>query len=566
MVLKVDDKPLVDHIHLSVRHWLSEPLVDREEFLNIPHTTPEKPRVKHLPEALNRYQIRLTHQIIRKEYANLKTVGRVGFVRITLRNEKEDAEEKLRRERYRERDVVEATEFRWIIEALCGGDISKIPERCFVAAMPSDVKANKDDAPYQGIVDDLQQNLITRRRVLFGHNCFIDLVYLYTCFIGDLPERVEDFQKLTHELFPAVVDTKYLASLVGELRFNSSLEALEMQMRTEQVPKIEVPVAFDRYTSGKYFHEAGFDSLMTAKVAIKLSAKLQKEGRVIGLKKSQTSVKAGETILMNSAAEMDDEEQTDEYVTAPESAAETEIAVSGLVSKLSAVLSASSKPTSNMSEPFVGYGLPDTDSAVPPGPVAQRTEANVAGSKKGETEGESQGQTDEQPPHHSTDTTFETSTNATSAVAVQDKAIGQGSPTPVKKIKNTLAHHNIYDILDSPAGHVKDDIPSSEPHVVTQSVSEEEDKTPEADLLVWSDREDQNEVDNDSLNAGSEDVPTPAEKEETPPMTASQLEERINNMAEKGEMMPRWDSESGIWKVMGNKLLVNSSEEGVCIL
>jgi poly(A)-specific ribonuclease len=247
MVLKIDDKALVDHIHLSVRNWLSQPLVQREDYLNIPHITPESPRAKHVPTALNRYQMRLTHQIIRKDYANLKTLGRDGFVRITIRNEKEDAEERLRQERYRELDVINAIEFRWLVEALCGGDISNIPERCFLAAIPSDVKPNKDDAPYRRFVEDLQSKLNKRRRVLFGHNCFIDLVYLYTCFIGDPPAKVEDFQELIHGLFPAVVDTKYLASLVKELRFNSNLEALEKEMRPEQLPIIDVPVAFDRY-------------------------------------------------------------------------------------------------------------------------------------------------------------------------------------------------------------------------------------------------------------------------------------------------------------------------------
>ena len=564
MVLKVDDKPLVDQIHLSVQHWLSQPLVDREDYLNIPHTTPEKPRVKYLPEALNRYQIRLTHQIIRKDYANLKTLGKDGFVRITLRNEKEDAEEKLRRERYRERDVVEAIEFRWIIEALCGGDISKIPERCFLAAMPSDVEANKDDAPYQRFVDDLQQKLVTRRRVLFGHNCFIDLVYLYACFIGDLPERVEDFQKLTNGLFPAVVDTKYLASLVKELRFNSNLETLEKQMRAEKVPIIELPVEFDRYASGEYFHEAGFDSLMTAKIAIKLSAKLEKDGKLCGPRKPQKIVKAGKTILIDPTADTEDEEQTDEYVTASESDAETESVMSALASKLSAVFSASSKPTNNILEPFEGDKLPGTDSAAQPDPDPQNTDAKIAGSKQSETERESHGQPDDHVAACGEETKSETSANGISVVAVKEKALGWRNSAAVKRIKNNLAHNNMFDALDTPADPITDRDMSSEPKTAKQSVDTKEDKTLEADL-IWSDKEDQDEADNDSDEEANKGISIPPEKEETP-MTASQLEDKINNMAKKGEMMPRWDSESGIWNVIGNRLLVNSSEEGVCIL
>jgi poly(A)-specific ribonuclease len=348
MVLKVDDKPLIDHIHRSVQNWLSQPLVEREDYLNIPHTTEERPRIKHLPAALSRYQIRLTHQIIRKDYIDLKTLGRDGFVRITIRNEREDEEQKLRQEQHREQDVIQAIEFRWVIEALCGGDISKIPERCFLAALPGESKPNDDDAPYRRFVDNLQRKLSTRRRVLFGHNCFTDLIYLYACFIGEPPEKVEDFQELIHRLFPAVVDTKYLASLVNKLKFSSNLQALEKEMRVEEVPHVEVPAAFDRYVYGEHFHEAGFDSFMTAKIAVKLSAKLEREERLREARKPQKVVKAGKTILMDLTADTEDEEQTEEYVTASESA-ETESVMSSLASKLSGVFSAPSDPTSNIS-------------------------------------------------------------------------------------------------------------------------------------------------------------------------------------------------------------------------
>ncbi|ERF71243.1 hypothetical protein EPUS_08161 [Endocarpon pusillum Z07020] len=580
MTLKADDKPLVDHIHLSVQKWLSQPLVDREDYLNIPHTTEEKPRIKHIPAVLNRYQVRVTHQVIRKDYAHLKTLGRDGFVRITLRNEKEDAEQKLRQERYREQDVVQAIEFRWIIEALCGGDISKIPERCFLANILNDKNPSNDDASRKQYIEELQRKLSTRRRVLFGHNCFIDLVYLYACFIGDLPEKIEDFQELIHGFFPAVVDTKYLASLVKELRFNSNLEALEKEMRTEEAPAINVPVAFDRYVWGEHFHEAGFDSFMTAKIAIKLSAKLEKEGKLREAAKPQKIIKAGETILIDSAVDIE-EEQMEDYVTAPESAADTDSIVNELESKLAVVFSSPAKKTFEMSQPFDarklpdGRGLPDT---------YRQTQPEVPSKGEGiKPTGQMRDEPQPEPSQHSNSSltpqddklTLDTSSTSTPVVAVKEKVVGWRSPVEVKRIKNGLAHNSMLDVLDTPVGPNTEDTSFPEHDTITKIIPREDEnaKHPETDLLVWSDRDEddddeedhEEEAEGENANAAGEAIPIEAEESEKP-MTAQELEDRINKMSAKGDMMPRWESESGIWKVIGNKLIVNACEEGVCLL
>lgn len=567
MVLKPDDQPLIDHIHLSVQHWLSQPVSQREDYINIPHTTPEKPRIKHLPAALNRYQIRLVHQIVRKDYTNVKTIGRDGFVHITGRNEREDTEEKLRLEQYRERDVVQAIEFRWIVEALCGGDISKIPEQCFLAAMSSDIKANTDDAPYRRFVDDLQQKLNIRRRVLFGHNCFTDLVYLYSCFIGTLPDKVEDFQELIHGLFPAVVDTKYLAMLVKELRFQSNLEALEKEMRAEKIPNIDVPVEFDRYAWGEPFHEAGFDSFMTAKIAIKLSAKLEREGKIAKPRKPQAIVKGGETILLDPSADMEDEEQTDEYVTASESAAETESVISTLATKLSTIFSSPSKATTDVSKPFDGRKLPATDALAQLAPQSDSSQLTVANQNEEEAEHEGAEESNHQPSSTTISAAFGNGPSSTAVVAVKEITVGQRVPTEVKRIKNALAHENTFAVFDLPASDITDGTPLRDSDDPQPSGNKEGDtQTSEADLLIWSDREDEeggdHESDDDTTDHGA---PIPTETKATP-MTASELQNKVNKMAKKGEMMPRWESESGIWSIIGNRLVVNACEEGICIL
>jgi CAF1 family ribonuclease len=569
MVLKVDDKPLVDHIHLSVQRWLSQSPIEREDSLNIPHTTQEKPRIKHIPTALNRYQMRITHQTIRKEYPHLKTVGRDGFVRITIRNEKEDAEQKLQQDRYREQDVIQAIEFRWLVEALCGGDISKIPERCFLSALSGDTKPSLDDDRYSNYVDDLQHRLSTRRRILIGHNCFTDLVYLYACFIGDPPDNVEDFQEQIHQHFPAVVDTKFLASMVKELKYNSNLEALEKEMRAESLPAIEVPTAFDRYVWGEHFHEAGFDSFMTAKVAIKLSAKLDRAAKLRETTKPQVIVKSGETILMNGMIDTEDEELMDEYVTAPESSVETESVMSTLAAKLLAVLSAPAEPKKAISQPFDGQRVSGAGTLVTGNDPPDEQDAKIARLELKPVEQEPAQQLCGDSTIHNEKTTSEISATGASVVAVKEKAVSWRSPNEIKRIKNALVHNNLFDVLDTPVGPVTERIASDGHTAITKSsaIENEQAEDPGADLLIWSDREDRNEDEDEDEDddASSQGVALPAETSKKP-LTAQELEEKIKVMAAKGEMMPRWESESGIWKTMGNKLLVNACEEGVCIL
>ena len=566
MILKVDDEPLVGHIHFSVQEWLSQPLLEREDYLNIPNLTEERPRIKHIPSTLNRYQIRLTHQIIRKDYPNLKSLGKDGFVRITIRSEKEDAEQKLRQERYREQDVAQAIDFRWLIEALCGGDISKIPERYFLTAISGDLKPDNGGVIYRQYVDELQHKLSTRRRVLVGHNCFTDLIYLYVCFIGEPPEKVEDFQELIHGLFPAVVDTKYLASFVGNLRFNSELGALEKAMEAEKVPAIEVPVAFDRYVWGEHFHEAGFDSFMTARIAIKLSAKLQREGKLREPKKPQKIVKSGETILMDATVNTEDEEQTDEYVTAPESAAETDSVMSELASKLSAVFSTPQKAIHNISRPFAGRKLPAIDSLVQPDLLNGEDVKSVPG-KQDDTEREPAGQRSDDSILRSKDTASDAPAIGSHVMAVKEEIVDWPRPAEVKQIKHALAHNHSFDIIDTPIGPVTDRPPSNEHQSVNESIPKgsEAKKDAAADLLIWSDKEDDDDDPvGESGRVASKGAPVHVEGLEKP-TTAPGLQDR-SHIAANGEMMPTWESESGIWAVIGNRLVVNACEEGVCIL
>ena len=313
MPVKEEDAMLINHVRSSVEKWQEEPIMTRENYLNIPDTSEGGVRYIAASQVLNRYQIRLVHQIVRNEYPILKSTGKGHFVQITHSDSDQELSEKLQQARYRDWDISRAIEFRWLIEAISGGDITGMPREYFTSAFKSDVKsADGKEKTLTRFVDDLQQKLNSRRRILIGHNCFMDLVYLYNCFMGQLPEKVERFQEMIREIFPAVVDTKFIASF-GRGWGRTNLQDLALDLSTDglDVPVIGIPVGFDRYTAGQMLHEAGYDSLLTAKIAIKLSAKLGKEGKF-------WAYQEGENLLAI------DDDASENYATAPQSIAESE--------------------------------------------------------------------------------------------------------------------------------------------------------------------------------------------------------------------------------------------------
>jgi poly(A)-specific ribonuclease len=269
MQLKDDDSFLVDHIKKSVDDWQALPKKQQEPYLNIPAEDAKEP----VPSILSRYQIRLTHQTVRNQYPNLKTQGMGHFVQITNPTSEQQANEKEMREQRRELEVANAIGFRWVLEAIMGGDISKLPHH-YVVAGHSPEDEPKD---VQGFLNDLQKRLKSQTRALVGHNCLTDVINLYRCFVGDLPEKVGDFSAKLHELFPIIMDTKFMAGLGNKRWADTSLRSVESDLSPVTVPKIHLPDSFDRYLYAANYHEAGFDSFVTAKIGLKMPGKLRRE-------------------------------------------------------------------------------------------------------------------------------------------------------------------------------------------------------------------------------------------------------------------------------------------------
>lgn len=116
---------------------------------------------------------------------------------------------------------------------MVGGDLTPIIPWNF---QPGQDESKDSKALFIGLFDRLKE----KRTVLVGHNVFIDLIYFYACFFGKLPDQVEEFQRTIHDLFPIVVDTKYLATHSNDnpALLRSSLEDLDLELSRLSVPLI----------------------------------------------------------------------------------------------------------------------------------------------------------------------------------------------------------------------------------------------------------------------------------------------------------------------------------------
>ncbi|KAL2247704.1 poly(A)-specific ribonuclease PARN [Sesamum indicum] len=125
--------------------------------------------------------------------------------------------------------------------------------------------------------------LSSERKLIVGHNCFLDLAHVYNKFIAPLPSTAEEFVSAFQTYFPHVIDTKVLLNLddallriVGKggtslskafgllcrpIAPSSSSTVLAGKPRV--IVEVEVDdQRFPNWNSGAK-HEAGYDAFMT---------------------------------------------------------------------------------------------------------------------------------------------------------------------------------------------------------------------------------------------------------------------------------------------------------------
>ncbi|KAB8239169.1 ribonuclease H-like domain-containing protein [Aspergillus alliaceus] len=284
-VRKVIDVKETEHDSLAflkaIRHLVNDWLARgeaRESYLNIPPPRRTVYQVSGLPSALNNFQKRLVHQLIEVEYPALVTISKPAFIQvIDYDEEREKAIREQRMARVQER-IWKQTGFRWVVEALAGGDLTPLDPFSFVGIMDSST-AVEPQTSLKDFSNKLKQRLKDHRPVLVGHNLFTDLLYLYRCFFGPLPGKVEDFQAMAHEMFPVLMDTKYMATHdCGSIIPKSSLSEINDKLLQIKIPTICIHHQHSKYNTQKIDHEAGYDSLLTAQIFIKLSAQLRDGG------------------------------------------------------------------------------------------------------------------------------------------------------------------------------------------------------------------------------------------------------------------------------------------------
>ncbi|KAI4253718.1 MAG: hypothetical protein LQ352_003516 [Teloschistes flavicans] len=261
-------------VRQEVFNWKNR-LLPMPDFLNIAPVGHERHDFRGT--GLNNYQKALVHQYVRSEHPDLTTISRPGFIQVVAYNkERDDSEQKFRAQKLEER-LSKQIGLRWLVEAIHGGDLSGIDAYSSISALgdKSDIVSSR--------LNNLRKQLMGQSTVLVGHNLFLDLIYFYACFFGPLPNRVEDFQKVIHDIFPRIIDTKYLAthSLDNPALARSSLDELDAGLSKQEQPAIELHPEHPKYSAAKPSHEAGYDSYLTARVLIRLASKLESSGMYI---------------------------------------------------------------------------------------------------------------------------------------------------------------------------------------------------------------------------------------------------------------------------------------------
>lgn len=218
---------------------------------------------------------RLVHQLVRAEFRDFVTESYPAYIQVRDRDEVREAGLATHRMATFESKLQRQIGLRHLMEAMVAGDSLHGLDPAIWLGPTHRGQRDGDTKKNLEQFESVKQKL-RKPTILIGHNIFIDLINFYSCFIGKLPEDVNEFRDEIHELFPFVIDTKYLATHTNNRHdVRSGLEELDFELKDSVIPKIDCHPHHSRYTSPQqYLHEAGFDSYMTARVAIRLASRL----------------------------------------------------------------------------------------------------------------------------------------------------------------------------------------------------------------------------------------------------------------------------------------------------
>ena len=178
------------------------------------------------------------HQVVRSDFPDLQTSGGAEFVQVQYKDEVERAKVQKDIQARISGDISSQIGFRWVTEALVGGDLSDV-RAAITSRQIFGERAYHNNDVFERRLEILKTALSERPKVFVGHNCFLDFIYLHKFMIGELPDCVEDFQATIHEYFPLVFDTKFMSTAGSDPRFRGAqLWQLDEAFSDQETPKI----------------------------------------------------------------------------------------------------------------------------------------------------------------------------------------------------------------------------------------------------------------------------------------------------------------------------------------
>lgn len=293
----------LEHVRSEINSWVKSDVSKTVDYVNIGklgakavkgnNSNPENIEEDDKPvEPLTRFEKRLVHQLVRAEYPNLVTISKHNFIQIVRFNKTREDEIAASRLKELELRINKQKGFRWVVEALHGGKLTNIDLHECARDPITGEKIYADMDEYKAQFHRAAALIRGNPRMIVGHNCFLDLVYIYRTFIGTLPGTVEEFQRKLHEIWPNIVDTKYMSTHnCGDINPVSSLEQIAAQLSNEKRPILEIDEDHMKYSEVEALHEAGYDSFLTAQIAVRLSAKLEREGTYVDINEASADNK-----------------------------------------------------------------------------------------------------------------------------------------------------------------------------------------------------------------------------------------------------------------------------------
>ncbi|KAI0603216.1 ribonuclease H-like domain-containing protein [Biscogniauxia sp. FL1348] len=222
-------------------------------------------------DTLNPLQVRMVDQLIREDFPGFiakkaTTEGTSEYI-LVRRIKASDQIQAGAQGRANLEEVDRLAGLRIIFEALTGGSFARHAQHQVATDDGDNKLVPQPYSSYNGNFDfdECEAALKKSRPILIGHNIFYDLVFIYNTFFGALPDKVDDFLLRAHELFPRLVDTKYMHTRGHHMMHpHMSLEELHQLYRNEQFPYVSRPAAFQGLA-----HHAGHDSALTMNLFLK---------------------------------------------------------------------------------------------------------------------------------------------------------------------------------------------------------------------------------------------------------------------------------------------------------